>query len=322
MTSEKRKTNKRGFYLIITLVLIIGPVVFRFLRVTVPAVSANTVTIGISAYWDKDCTKEVSSINWGTMEPGVKNDKTIYLRNEEDSTITLSLATKNWSPVDASDYITLNWNYNGEIVSPRNVLQTILTLLVSPKIKGITSFNFDIFITTVTGGSGIFDQSISSGKEEIDHDWLGVTFPQGFGSTPVIVAVIMTENGGGNCHIDLKNPSASGFQVRVEEDASLDGAHAKETIGWIALDPGTYNINGATLVAGKNDANHNWAEVGFSGFSSTPTIVAQIMTENGGGNCHIDLRNPSASGFQVRVEEDASLDGTHARETIGWIAIN
>ena len=236
MTSEKRKTNKRGFYLLISLVLIIVPMVLKFFPATVPAVNANTVTIGISAYWDKDCTKEVSSINWGTMEPGVKNDKTIYLRNEEDSTITLSLATKNWSPVDASDYITLNWNYNGETVSPRNVLQTILTLLVSPKIKGITSFNFDIFITTVTGESGISDQStLVAGKINADHNWAEVGF-SGFSSTPTIVAQIMTENGGGNCHIDLKNPSASGFQVRVEEDASCDGAHARETIGWIAID--------------------------------------------------------------------------------------
>jgi len=115
------------------------------------------------------------------------------------------------------------------------VLKTILTLLVSPDIKGKTSFNFDILITTVTGESGTSDQSILvAGKNDANHNWAGVSF-SGFSSTPTIIAQIMTENGGENCHVDLRNPSASGFQARVEEDASLDGSHARETIGWIAI---------------------------------------------------------------------------------------
>jgi len=173
--------------------------------------------------------------------------------------------------------------------------------------------------------SGVYvvdGKKIIAGTTTADHQWKQVTFPSSFSDTPVIVAVIMTENGGDNCHIDLRNPSASGFQVRVEEDVGCDGPHTTETIGWIALEPGTYNINGAKLIAGKVNADHNWATVSFpSTFSSTPAIVAAIMTENGGDNCHIDLRSPSVSGFQARVEEDKSCDGRHATETIGWIAI-
>jgi len=166
------------------------------------------------------------------------------------------------------------------------------------------------------------DKKIIAGTVTADRRWKQVIFSSDFSSTPVIVAVIMTENEPDNCHVDLKSPSSSGFWVRVEEDVGMDGRHTTETIGWIALEPGTYDIKGAKLLAGKIDTNHNWATVDFpSSFGSTPTITAEKMTENGGDNCHIDLKNPSPSSFQVRVEEDCSCDGKHVYETIGWVAI-
>ncbi len=136
-----------------TLILIIGTVVFRFLPVTMPVASATTVTFGVRAYWDRECTDLVSSIEWSTMGPGATEDKTVYVRNEENSTVKLLLSTKNWDPVNASDYIHLSWNYSGESISPNEALQITLTLSISPNIKGIPNYNFEIIIGAVSGGS-------------------------------------------------------------------------------------------------------------------------------------------------------------------------
>ena len=107
----------------------------------------NVETIGVEAYWDSDCTSEVSLVDWGMIEPGDSKNVTIYLKNEGNTTITLSLDTKNWDPPEASSYISLDWSYTGEQIDPDDVIQVVLTLTLSPDISGITSFSFTIAIS-------------------------------------------------------------------------------------------------------------------------------------------------------------------------------
>ncbi len=103
--------------------------------------------VGVGIYWDSACTNAVSSINWGMLSPGSSKNETIYIRNEGNTTVTLTMTTSNWNPSNASDYIALNWNYNGQPIEVGVVIQATLTLSVSSSIDGITSFSFDITIT-------------------------------------------------------------------------------------------------------------------------------------------------------------------------------
>ena len=103
--------------------------------------------IGVGVYWDSACTNRTSSINWGSLEPNSNKTLTVYVKNEGNSVATLSKTTQNWNPSTASNYITLNWNYNGQTLSVNQVLQIKLTLIVSSTISGITNFSFDLTIT-------------------------------------------------------------------------------------------------------------------------------------------------------------------------------
>ena len=104
-------------------------------------------TVGVEAYWDQGCTDLVISINWGKIEPAASRKVIVYLRNEGNSPITLSLTTKSWSPSQASTYITLSWNYTGSSIQPNEFKPVTLSLTISQSITGITSFGFDIVIT-------------------------------------------------------------------------------------------------------------------------------------------------------------------------------
>jgi len=103
--------------------------------------------VGVGVFWDSKCTNRVSSINWSLVEPGSLNNATVYIRNEGNAPVTLSLKTENWNPISASNNLTLNWNYAGQNISPNEAVQVKLTLVVSSSIKGITNFSFDIIIT-------------------------------------------------------------------------------------------------------------------------------------------------------------------------------
>jgi len=105
-------------------------------------------TVAIGVYWDIECTSEVISVDVGDIEVGSTDTKTVYVRNEGDTAVTLSMGTENWSPPEASSYITLSWDYGGQSISPGDEpLPVVLTLSVSEDISGITNFNFDLVIT-------------------------------------------------------------------------------------------------------------------------------------------------------------------------------
>jgi len=102
--------------------------------------------IGVGIYWDQTCTTEVSSINWGIIEPGSSKNVTVYIRNEGNSVASLTMNASNWNPSNASDYIDLSWNYEGQVINVNEVLEVTFTLTISTEIQGIISFSFDIVI--------------------------------------------------------------------------------------------------------------------------------------------------------------------------------
>jgi len=103
--------------------------------------------VGVGVFWDSNCTNPVSFIDWGMVEPGSMNNATVYVRNEGNVAANISLATENWNPPNASDYLALSWNYDGRQLSPSEVIQVTLTLTVSLSVHGIESFSFDIIIS-------------------------------------------------------------------------------------------------------------------------------------------------------------------------------
>jgi len=132
--------------ILVALVLLDGMVMGTLLgQVTLP--NLGTVkAIGVGVYWDSGCSNTVTSVNWGTVEPGSTNDVTIYIKNEGNTAATLSSVAENWNPSIASTYMSLTWDYAGQVIDVGAVVQVTLSLSVSDTIEGITSFSFDIVI--------------------------------------------------------------------------------------------------------------------------------------------------------------------------------
>ena len=132
--------------ILVAFVLLDGTVMGTLLgRVTLP--NLGTVkAMGVGVYWDSGCSNSVTSVNWGTVEPGSTNDVTVYIRNEGNAAETLSSTAENWNPSTASMYMSLSWDYGGQVIDVGEVVQVTLSLSVSASVTGITSFSFDIVI--------------------------------------------------------------------------------------------------------------------------------------------------------------------------------
>jgi hypothetical protein len=134
--------TKRKFFnvtiAIVALILLSG-----FMRAR-SNVGTLKLSVGVGVYSDNSFTNKITTIDWGTLDPGTTKSFSVYIRNEGSSALTLSMSASNWNPSTASNYLTLTWSYTGQTVNSNGYVQVIFTLAVSESITGISSFNFDI----------------------------------------------------------------------------------------------------------------------------------------------------------------------------------
>jgi hypothetical protein len=146
-----RGGRKVTFFVFVLVVFAFGAVIYAYANVYFFSVSIQSrgvvKSLGVGVYWDEACSRPVSSLDWGVVEPGAQKNFTFYVRNEGNMPGRLSLSAVNWSPQIASSYMTLTWDYKGQVLEPYKSVKVTLKLLISQEIQGITNFNFDTIIS-------------------------------------------------------------------------------------------------------------------------------------------------------------------------------
>ena len=103
--------------------------------------------IGVGIFWDPNATLPVEYVDWGILEPGETVSEVLYFKSQSNVNITLTMATYNWDPPNATEYMNLSWNYTSQPLTPKSVTPIEMVLHVYSNITGITEFTFDITIT-------------------------------------------------------------------------------------------------------------------------------------------------------------------------------
>jgi len=111
---------------------------------------ATLKVVGIGVYEDPGCTVSVAQIEWGIVDPGDGATFDAYIKNESNVPITLTMYTEDWNPANASDFISLSWDYDGSEILVDDSIPVAFLLSVDPATAGIDSFSFTIVIV----GSG------------------------------------------------------------------------------------------------------------------------------------------------------------------------
>jgi hypothetical protein len=108
--------------------------------------SGTIRVIGVSLFWDKACTNKVTSVTWGTINPGTSVSQYVYVLNIGTASGTLSMGYGNWTPAVAASYITFAWNCSNYVLARSGIVCAKLTLTVQPSITGVKDFGFMIVI--------------------------------------------------------------------------------------------------------------------------------------------------------------------------------
>jgi hypothetical protein len=139
-------TRKFLFALLFVAMLMVLAVECLYLRNTGYNVSTVEATGNIGVYWDENCSKQVDPIDWGTLSPGEVKEVTIWVRNEANQPLVLTLNPTDWSPANASGCLFLSWGNQFEVVEAGEVIRIILRLEVAWNTIGFSSFSFNIVL--------------------------------------------------------------------------------------------------------------------------------------------------------------------------------
>lgn len=111
---------------------------------------SNTGTIqtspGIGVYSNSYCTTELTSLPWGSINPGDSSSITFWVKNEGDTQTVLSFWVDNWSSLAAETYLSVDWDYNNALINPDQTVAITLTLSVNANIQNVETFSFDLTI--------------------------------------------------------------------------------------------------------------------------------------------------------------------------------
>ena len=109
--------------------------------------------VGVKVYGDADQTFEISAIDWGNVTAGDVKAFDLWIENDKNTIVTLTMALENWVPVQANDYLTIGWNYAGNELYPSETVAVTLTMTVADNAQDFLiirpggDFAFDIVLT-------------------------------------------------------------------------------------------------------------------------------------------------------------------------------
>jgi hypothetical protein len=188
----------------------------------------------------------------------------------------------------------------------------------------LCNVNLDYNIMYVGAPSGVLNGEVgrvSVNQSDSDH-WHHVSLINTY-VDPVVIMQPPSRNGGHPSTIRLRNVSPTAFEFQIDEWDYLDGGHISETISYLVMDAGVFELEDGTRVeAGKHQVNHEFTAVTLSqAFALSPVVLSQTQTSNDGAAVVTRQRNVSVSGFELRLQEQEANDPAHAYETVGYIAI-
>lgn len=143
--------------------------------------------------------------------------------------------------------------------------------------------------------------------------WNTYEFTESFGTTPVVVFKITTENDRGNCHERLNNVTQTGFDYALQETPRYDGVHFIEEGAFIAIEPGliygykyvdpapTYTMGSEEIRKYESVIEINYNNIG----SNVAMLNVQVTLKiNVSANVAVDIWNYDTGGWERIISEN------------------
>lgn len=164
---------------------------------------------------------------------------------------------------------------------------------------------------------------IETGEIAVDDRWQRVDFETPF-TDPIVVAKPASSNGWDPTTVRIDGIDETGFWIRLQEWDYLDGAHAEETVSYIAMERGRHQLpSGAWIEA--DDVTIDAAQKVYTHqlnapFATVPVMVAAVASDNDTNAVVTRLGNITQTAFDLGLQEQQSSKHEHGLERVTYIA--
>ena len=138
-----------------------------------------------------------------------------------------------------------------------------------------------------------------------------VPFSGTFAKAPVVLTTIASINETDTISGRIKNIGLTSFAYYFREQEKNTNTHANETVNYIAWEPGKGTIGSLQFEAattGNSVTNAWYTKALQSAFSQVPMVLADMQTTNDTDPSALRMQQMTATGFQVKVEEEKSKE--------------
>ncbi len=143
-----------------------------------------------------------------------------------------------------------------------------------------------------------------------------VGFGAGFDSAPVVMSSVQTFAGSDFVTTRQFDISRSGMKLALEEEEALNrGAHAVETVGWLAIEEGRSTQDGLTIEAAGLRAGSSPTLYDASVGTGEMAVFAALSSFGGSDPATVRSAVNDAGDVAVYVQEDTSADNEVAHVT-------
>lgn len=126
--------------------------------------------------------------------------------------------------------------------------------------------------------------------------------------------------------VRVRNVTPTGFEFQLREWLYQDGVHGPETVSYLVVEAGEYQIpGGGSLVAGRSVGldwyNERAQALPAGAFVQPPIVLAQVVTDNHGETVVPRLENVTTGGFRVRIQGEEGQSNNLPLEDVHWVAV-
>ena len=142
------------------------------------------------------------------------------------------------------------------------------------------------------------------------------------GEAPVVFTTLQSRNDPRAAVIRHTNASATGVDVFLQnEEAESGRPPATETVGFLAVSSGSFDLNGLTLtaVSSGDRVTHTTTQVSTGAGAADPVAFASLQSFDGPDTAFARLQSVGPDAVGVSVQEEASRDAEtdHTTESVG-----
>ncbi len=179
------------------------------------------------------------------------------------------------------------------------------------------------YIAVLPGNHVIGGLKVEAKIVTMNHQWQRINFSQGFTQVPVVLGQIASYEETQSAITRVRGVTTSKIDMRIDEEEANDRQHVPEQVHIIAIEPGKGSVDGQTLLVGKtgNDVDHRWTSIEFSESVSSPLLISNMQTTNGGDPATVRYRNLQNNKVDMHIDEEQSANREvgHVKESVGWV---